>query len=121
MRRFHRWISTVCMIFLAWVSITGTLLALDEANPPAGMGGTPPPPAAAPQASVPPSGLPLRLRLHNLLKELHTGSIIGLSGRTVDVLTGTSFVVLSVTGTIMYFQLLGARRRIGRTALFWSK
>src|SRR5271156_5745431 len=111
MRKYHRWISTVCMLFLAWVSLTGGLLALDELNPPPGLGG---PPSAA--AAMPTAGggfltnTALRLRLHNLLKELHTGSIIGLSGQWLDLLTGFAFVVLAVTGIMMYFSLLAQRR-----------
>jgi uncharacterized iron-regulated membrane protein len=121
MRKYHRWISTVCMLFLAWVSLTGGLLALDELNPPPGLG--PPPSSAAP--IVAPGGsfltdTALRLRLHNLLKQLHTGSIIGLGGQWLDLLTGFAFIVLAVTGIVMYFSLLTQRRKLGRRRLFWS-
>lgn len=121
MRKYHRWISTVCMLFLAWVSLTGGLLALDELNPPPGLGG--PPSSAAPIAA--PGGAflantALRLRLHNLLKQLHTGSIIGLSGQWLDLLTGFAFIVLAVTGIVMYLSLLTQRRKLGRRGLFWS-
>lgn len=121
MRKYHRWISTLCMLFLAWVSLTGGLLTLDELNPPPGLGGSP-----ATAVPVPASGgsllanTALRLRIHNLLKELHTGSIIGLSGQWLDLLTGFAFIVLAVTGIVMYFNLLAQRRRLGRRGLFWS-
>jgi uncharacterized iron-regulated membrane protein len=121
MRKYHRWISTVCMLFLAWVSLTGGLLTLDELNPPPGLGGS-----AASVTPLPVSGgafltnTALRLRLHNLLKELHTGAIIGLSGQWLDLLTGLAFIVLAVTGILMYFKLLAQRRKLGRRGLFWS-
>jgi uncharacterized iron-regulated membrane protein len=121
MRRYHRWISTVCMLFLAWVSLTGGLLTLDELNPPPGLGGSPA--TALPMPASSGSFLTntaLRLRLHNLLKELHTGSIIGLSGQWLDLLTGLSFIVLAVTGIVMYVSLLSQRRKLGRRGLFWS-
>jgi uncharacterized iron-regulated membrane protein len=121
MRKYHRWISTVCMLFLAWVSLTGGLLALDELNPPPGLGDGRPgaaPPALATQSFL--SNTTVRLHLHNLLKELHTGSIIGLSGQWLDLLTGFSFIVLSITGIVMYFSLLKQRRKLGRRGLFWK-
>jgi uncharacterized iron-regulated membrane protein len=121
MRKYHRWISTVSMLFLAWVSLTGGLLALDELNPPPGLGA--PPTSAVPLTSTGDSFLtntPLRLKLHNLLKELHTGSIIGLSGQWLDLLTGFVFIVLAVTGIVMYLSLLAQRRKLGRRGLFWS-
>jgi hypothetical protein len=121
MRKYHRWISTVCMFFLAWVSLTGGLLTLDELNPPPGLGG---PPRSAVVPSVDSASFlantALRLRLHNLLKELHTGSIIGLSGQWLDLLTGLAFVVLAVTGIAMYFNLLAQRRKLGRRGPFWN-
>jgi len=121
MRKYHRWISTVCMLFLAWVSLTGGLLTLDELNPPPGLGGSPASVASAPApGSSFLANTALRLRLHNLLKELHTGSIIGLSGQWLDLLTGLSFIVLAVTGIVMYFNLLAQRRKLGRRGLFWS-
>jgi uncharacterized iron-regulated membrane protein len=123
MRNLHRWISTVCMLFLAWVSITGTLLALDELFPPSGLDA--PRPAAVPGAPRRPPPPPdaytaMRLRQHNLLKQLHTGAIIGLSGESLSLITGAVFFTLAVSGIVMYFDMLGRRRRIGRKDLFWS-
>jgi uncharacterized iron-regulated membrane protein len=121
MRKYHRWISTVCMLFLAWVSLTGGLLALDELSPPPGLGGAGAGAVTAPAANDTfLTNTAVRLRLHNLLKELHTGSIIGLSGQWLDLLTGLCFIVLTITGIVMYFSLLKQRRRIGRRGLFWK-
>lgn len=121
MRKYHRWISSVCMLFLAWVSLTGGLLALDELNPPPGLeGGRTAAAATSASGESFLANTAARLRLHNLLKELHTGSIIGLSGQWLDLLTGIAFVVLTVTGIVMYFSLLRQRRKIGRRGLFWK-
>jgi hypothetical protein len=58
--------------------------------------------------------------LHYWLERLHRGNIIGISGQVMDILTGLSFIFLSVTGIVMYFQMLARRRKIGRPALFWK-
>ncbi len=63
--------------------------------------------------------VPSRLRIHNLLQDLHRGSIIGIPGQIIDVLTGFCFIFMGVSGTTMYVQLLMRRRRIGRKSLFW--
>lgn len=64
--------------------------------------------------------LKMRTRWHVILERLHRGNIIGLSGQVMDILTGLAFVTLSVTGIVMYFQMLGRRKKMGRTDLFWS-
>lgn len=106
MRKLHRWASGACLLLLAWVSLTGTLLSLDGLVPPPGVGGRPGSPG-------------WRLPAHNLLKELHTGSFIGLTGRTIDLLTGAAFAFLAVSGTVMYLQMRSARRAQGRGGWFW--
>lgn len=204
MRNFHRWISSVAMLFLAWVAVTGVVLALDTLYPPAGLDSPGPAPnpeafgydrsaplldraaleaqvatslrtafanvsvnaptaldlqlsrdGAQPRATVvftadraqtlaidPTQGkllssttvwqrpgatvvpwydnVSLRLHWHELLQDLHRGSIIGISGQVMDILTGLSFVFLSVTGIVMYFQMLKQRRQSGRPRLFWQ-
>lgn len=210
MRKFRRWVSTAAMLLLAWVAVTGFVLALDLMYPPASLrlrdeSGDAPGSAAIPQASAldtsdaplaaadlaamaatslhaalanrqasinsvelqlrtqdgaargtvniagaadqtysvdATSGkvleitsrstfasrratpwyddVPLRLRWHNLLQDLHRGSIIGISGQVMDILTGLSFITLSVTGILMYFEMLGRRKQIGRKAWFWK-
>jgi uncharacterized iron-regulated membrane protein len=131
-RTIHRWISSVCMLLLVWVAITGTLLALDELFVPAALPDSRP--AAGADASSAAAAvsaaiitakpdadyLAMRVRTHNLLKQLHTGSIVGLSGQTLDLLTGLAFITLAITGIVMYLDLLRARRKSGRKPLFWS-
>lgn len=210
MRKLHRWISAAAMALLAWVAITGTLLACLEVTVPyTGMlpSNYPQPgpfqfdakgPAldanaleaqlltalraattanqgagitavdiqlqgdvAAPHANVTLTGrdvqrfafdagtgaslapvattsqvetiatatgrgrfqvafLRARPYLHYWLERLHRGNVIGISGQVMDILTGLSFIFLSVTGIVMYFQMLARRRKIGRPALFWK-
>lgn len=188
MRRLHRWVSTFSMIFLAWIGVTGVLLAIDSMSPPGPLEERPeqmqaPDPmhahgalrtfqatvsdalADAPSqveavdvrlqirdgrtvvrvafgsngaasyydaetgslvAAFRPSqtmiwlnDIPFRLRIHNLLQDLHRGSIIGIPGQVIDVLSGFCFIFLGVSGAVMYVQLLMRRRRIGRKSLFW--
>jgi uncharacterized iron-regulated membrane protein len=121
------------MLLLIWVAITGTLLALDELFVPAGLGGpgsetapgvviaavAAPKPGTDTAAHQDADYLAMRLRTHNLLKRLHTGAIVGLSGEALDLLTGLAFVTLATTGILMYFELLRARRRSGRRRWFW--
>jgi uncharacterized iron-regulated membrane protein len=115
MRRLHRWVSTACVLFLAWIALTGAMISIDTSFPPPGMGG-----AAANATPLLGMSNATRVVLHNLLKELHSGSIIGLSGRALSLLSGFSLIFLSVTGIIMYFDMKGARSKLGRHDLFWS-
>jgi hypothetical protein len=82
--------------------------------------------AGAPKATVVIGGavafspyVVMRFKLHDLLQDLHRGSIVGIPGQFIDVLTGVSLTVLSITGITMYLQMLASRRRDGRPALFW--
>ncbi|MGC3982164.1 MAG: PepSY-associated TM helix domain-containing protein [Steroidobacteraceae bacterium] len=222
MRNFHQWVSTAAMLLLAWVAVTGVVLAIDSLFPPAGLGGEGGGPGSAQGAgpsmspgigmdaaqSLNTSGAALsradleryvantvhaavannpddvsalqlqlnmrgdeaqgevqltgagaenrtlnlvfnaatgemrtantvlvvkaaaktpwyndlqtRLRLHDLIQDLHRGNIIGISGQVMDILTGLSFIVLSVTGTLMYFQMRTRRKQMQRDGWFWK-
>jgi uncharacterized iron-regulated membrane protein len=57
---------------------------------------------------------------HELMKQIHRGDIFGLPGRLMDVFAGLSLVFLSVSGLVMYVDLLRRRSRSGRKQLFWT-
>jgi len=59
------------------------------------------------------------LRVHQILKRLHRGDIIGVSGRWMIVLTGLSLLFLSGSALVMYTQMWRARRRMNRGGVFW--
>jgi len=50
---------------------------------------------------------------------VHSGAIYGAGGQWLDLATGIVFVLLSISGPVMYFQMLRSRRKSGRTQAFW--
>lgn len=192
-RTLHRWIAIVAALFLAYVAVTGMLLAMDDIAlrlsgllPVANGGEVPNQPQAlttlqpqdlarwlgnvergarriAPEArfnsvwvrvrgnriqgivttgapdprqltfdavsgerllpdspSLRPTGYVLRWDIHQIVKRLHRGDFFGLTGRWMSVACGLSLLFLVCSALVMYGQLLLARRRLGRNALFWK-
>jgi uncharacterized iron-regulated membrane protein len=131
-RKLHRWLATIAMFFLLYVSVTGSVLAVSEllrggphliAAPGGGEGpalGTPPAGAAGEDGRKPPPSFDTHGWPSNqFLQELHSGAVFGAAGQWVDLATGVIFVVLSITGPVMYFQMLRSRRKSGRRQAFW--
>jgi uncharacterized iron-regulated membrane protein len=137
MRNLHRWLATIGMLFLLYVAVTGSILAISEllrggphliAAPGGPRGGAPPP---APPTGAPGAGANEGRRdpaprfdargwpTNEFLQDIHSGAIFGAAGQWVDLATGITFVVLSITGPVMYFQMLRTRRKSGRTRAFW--
>lgn len=56
----------------------------------------------------------------SFLLRLHTGEVFGDGGVVLGLLWGLALVALTVTGAVMYIQMLGRRRRAGHRGLFWS-
>ena len=132
MRKLHRWLATIAMLFLLYVSVTGSALAISEllrGGPhliAAPAGGDGPPAAGPPAEGVAEGGRkpPPNFDAHGwpsnqFLQELHSGAVFGAAGQWVDLATGVILVVLSITGPVMYFQMLRSRRKSGRTQAFW--
>jgi hypothetical protein len=134
MRKLHRWLATIAMLFLIYVAVTGSVLAISEllrGGPhliaaPGGPGGAEAPPegspgdgaaggARKPAPNFDAHGWPT----NEFLQDVHSGAIFGTGGQWVDLATGIVFVVLSITGPVMYFQMLRSRRKSGRTRAFW--
>jgi hypothetical protein len=127
LRKFHRWLATLAMLFLLYVSVTGTLLQFNEiqtgggANlvrlgPPPGTG--PAVPGAVSVTPFPPGRGPHTANA--FLEDLHNGSVIGKAGRWIDLAVGIILIVLSVTGSVMFLQMLWLRRGRGRKSWFWK-
>jgi hypothetical protein len=57
--------------------------------------------------------------LHNVLQNLHAGYFLGTFGRWLSIAIATGLLTLSITGIVMYVQLYGARKKLGRSGLFW--
>jgi uncharacterized iron-regulated membrane protein len=133
MRKLHRWLASIAMLFLLWVSVSGSILAISELirGGPHLIGGPGAPGGAGPAPGAPPAAGGDMLRKppprfdergwpsNQFLQEIHSGEIFGAAGEWVDVFVGLFFVVLSITGPIIYFQMLRARRRTGRSQWFW--
>lgn len=137
MRNLHRWLATIGMLFLLYVSVTGSILAISElarggphliAGPggPEGGGALPAPPSGAPGAGAGDGRRDSAPRFdaqgwptNEFLQDVHSGAIFGTVGQWVDLATGLTFVVLSITGPVMYFQMLRTRRKSGRARAFW--
>lgn len=72
------------------------------------------------EPEYPPSGFPLGTQVHEDIKHLHSGMLLGLSGRAMNLLAGLSLIWLSLSGMVMYWQMHARRRQSGRKALFWT-
>jgi uncharacterized iron-regulated membrane protein len=58
--------------------------------------------------------------MHQVVKRMHRGDIIGLSGRWMGLLVGLALLTLCATSLQMYWQLYSRRWRSGRRSPFWS-
>jgi hypothetical protein len=70
-------------------------------------------------AGYPYTGFPTGWQLHELLKRIHRGDVIGVPGRVIDLLSGLSLAFLSISGLALYLDLKGRRSKAGRKGLFW--
>lgn len=189
MRKLHRWISAAAMIFIAYVAITGTVVAVNELINPASFGqgggqGPAPEKIVGPQEPLPPKAeveammlraleiarraepntpltkavVALRIKdgvpvakvtfgtgpkaavvtidaqsgeilrrgeddhgagFNGLLQQIHSGALYGKVGMVLVILTGLCMTFLSISGIVMYFDLLGRRRKLDKRQLFW--
>jgi uncharacterized iron-regulated membrane protein len=188
MRNFHRWISTVGMVLLAWVALTGTILTIDELMDQQSFAESTMPGAAETLTANNSVALPrdqiatllgnalhaalannvnsattaVRMQLqmvdgqpkvavildektavadagmgpggpegpggggrgppsfNGLLQSLHGGSYVGAVGEWFILATGAFFVILSISGIWMYFQMRNARLKAKRDEWFWG-
>lgn len=74
----------------------------------------PPPPPVRPQVTQ------FHQSPRNMFKVLHRMTLFGNYALFINVITGIGLFVMIITGILMYFRLLGARRKVGRANPFWS-
>lgn len=76
--------------------------------------------ASMTEPGYPYTGFPFGWEEHELVKKIHRGDALGIPGRLMDLFAGLSLIFLSVSGMVMYVDLLRRRRRGGRKQLFWT-
>jgi hypothetical protein len=76
--------------------------------------------ASLTEPGYPSTGFPFGWQAHQIAKQIHRGSYIGLSGRWMDLLGGVAIIYLSVSGVVMYVDMWKRRRRSGRPVLLWT-
>lgn len=65
--------------------------------------------------------MPTRVWLHNLLQELHRGTILfGIPGHVIGFLVGICVTFLAISGIQMYLKMLKRRKKAGQAGLFWK-
>lgn len=68
----------------------------------------------------PANPFPFGLTVHEWVKHFHSGELLGLPARVLDLLAGLSLVFLSISGLWMYVGLWRKRAQGGRRGLFWK-
>lgn len=76
--------------------------------------------AAMTEKGYPETPFPFGWEWHELIKQIHRGSFIGLTGRWMDLLSGLSLVFLAGSGLVMYVTMWTRRRAAGKSALLWK-
>ena len=63
---------------------------------------------------------PFGWQAHQIAKSIHRGDYFGLTGRFMDLFAGLAMIYLSISGIVMYADLWGKRRKLGRKGLMWN-
>jgi uncharacterized iron-regulated membrane protein len=71
------------------------------------------------EPGYPEVGFPFGWQAHQWAKQVHNGSMLGLTGRAINLLAGLALFYLSVSGIVMYLKLWRRRAVNGRRALVW--
>jgi hypothetical protein len=72
------------------------------------------------EPGYPVTGFPFGWQAHQYAKQIHRGSLFGLTGRWMGLLGGLSMIFLSLSGICIYFDMWRKRRGSGRTPFFWT-
>ena len=57
----------------------------------------------------------------NMFKVLHRMTLFGNYALFINVIVGVGLFIMIVTGLVMYFKMLAARRKSGSSNLFWTR
>jgi uncharacterized iron-regulated membrane protein len=68
----------------------------------------------------PRDAFPFGTDVHEWMKHFHSGELLGLPARLLDLLAGLALIFLSVSGLWMYIQQWRKRAQSGRRTLFWK-
>jgi uncharacterized iron-regulated membrane protein len=75
--------------------------------------------ASLTEPEYPSSGFPFGVQVHEYMKQLHSGFLFGWPGRVFNLLTGSSLLVLTVTGVVEYWLMWRRRKATGKSGLLW--
>ncbi len=76
--------------------------------------------ASMTEPGYPKVGFPFGWEAHQIAKKVHRGDYFGMSGRWADLFAGLALIYLSISGVVMYVDMWGKRKRIGRSGLLWK-
>ena len=131
MRKWHRWLSIIFGVFMAWIAITGVAsqlapLWLTAGNEPErGKMEAP----AIPEGFVCPETMMCRPKppeggggeIIGLLHHLHSGESFGPVGTIISIFSGLALIFFSVSGLWIYVQMWRNRKdRSLAPGLFWK-
>jgi uncharacterized iron-regulated membrane protein len=71
------------------------------------------------EPGYPNGGFPFGVQMHENMKHFHSGQMLGLTARWMDLFAGLSLIYLAVSGLTVYFQLWSKRRSAGRGRFVW--
>ncbi len=130
MRKWHRWLSVLCGIFLLWIAITGVLsqapiwgevIGGDEEESERAEAAQVPPGFVCPETMMcrpkkkPSGGLNI-----GLIHHLHSGETFGPLGTIIASLSGFAMIFFSFSGLWMYIQMYRRRDKAEKKGLFWK-
>jgi uncharacterized iron-regulated membrane protein len=71
------------------------------------------------EPGYPESGFPFGVQVHENIKHFHSGALLGLTARWMDLLSGLALIFLCISGIALYVNAWRMRRIAGRTGLIW--
>ncbi len=72
------------------------------------------------EPGYPHAHFPFGWQAHQWAKNLHRGGVVGLPGRSLDLIAGLALIYLSLSGAVMYWQMWQRRRLNGRNQIVWK-